>query len=106
MTYSKLFPVSAFYTTGIIPDNFEQDIYADNSLKCAIWELGACKAYMYLKDPDSKQFWIGQRILDTVEVFIIGWNKDGWTIRYNDNTYCLPYIHFMELKTIKAAPFN
>jgi hypothetical protein len=54
MTYSKLFPVSASYTTGIIPDNFELNIYADNSLKCAIWELGACKAYMYLKDPDSK----------------------------------------------------
>ena len=61
---------------------------------------------MYLKSPDSKQFWLGHPIIDTVKVLIVGWDKDNWLIKYNDITYQLPFIHFMELKTIKAAPFN
>lgn len=106
MVYYKLFPVSESYTTDLIPVTFETDVFADNSLKCAILELGACKAIMSLKSPDSKQFWIGERIKDTVEVLIIGWNDNNWIIKYNNKIYYLPYIHFMELKTIKAAPFN
>ena len=106
MTYNKLFPVSLSYQTTLIPENFESEVYSDHSLKCAIWELGACKASMYLKNPNSKQFWLGHPVIDTVEVFVIGWNNDSWIIRYNDDTYYLPFIHFMELKTIKAAPFN
>ena len=106
MTYYKLFPVSESYITDLIPEMFDTDIYTDNSLKCAIIELGVCKAIMSLKSPDSKQFWIGTITKELVEVFIVGWSKNGWTIKYNDKLYCLPYEHFMELKTIKAAPFN
>ena len=61
---------------------------------------------MYLKNSNSKQFWLGYHIIDIVEVFIIGWNSDNWIIKYNNNIYYLPFIHFIELKTIKAAPFN
>jgi hypothetical protein len=106
MTYNKLFPVSLSYQTRLIPKDFESKVYSDQSLKCAIWELGACEAYMYLKNPDSKQFWLGHPIIDTVRVLIVGWDKDNWLIQYNDEIYRLPFIHFMELKTIKAAPFN
>ena len=106
MTYNKLFPVSLNYQTKLIPKEFKSEIYSDNSLKCAIQELGACKAYMYLKNPNSKQFWLGYSIIDIVEVFIIGWNSDNWIIKYNNSIYYLPFIHFIELKTIRAAPFN
>lgn len=106
MTYYKLFPVSQSYVTDLIPEVFETNIFADNVLKCAIVELGACKAVMNLKSPDSKQFWIGTITKEQVEVFIIGWSINGWTIKYNGQTYTLPFEHFMELKTIKAAPFN
>ena len=58
MTYNKLFPVSLNYQTKLIPKEFKSEIYSDNSLKCAIQELGACKAYMYLKNSNSKQFWL------------------------------------------------
>ena len=106
MTYDKLFPVSLTYTTNVFPEKYDLNIYNDNFLKCAILELGACKAFMYLKSPESKQFWIGERIQDIVEVFIIGWNENNWVIKYDDKIYYLPYIHFMELKTIKAASQN
>lgn len=106
MTYYKLFPVSEFFVSNIIPEMFETDVYADNILKCAILELGACKALMNLKSPDSKYFWLGTITKELVEVLIIGWSKNGWTIKYNNKQYCLPYEHFIELKTIKAAPFN
>ena len=54
MTYNKLFPVSLSYQTNLIPKDFKSEVYSDHSLKCAIWELGACKAEMYLKNPNSK----------------------------------------------------
>ena len=69
MTYNKLFPVSLNYQTKLIPKEFKSELYSDNSLKCAIQELGACKAYMYLKNSNSKQFWLGYSIIDIVEVF-------------------------------------
>ena len=106
MTYDKLFPVSLTYSTDLIPEKFELEVYSDNSLKCAIWELGACEAYMYLKSPGSEQFWLGHSTIDTVKVLIVGWDRNNWLINYNDEIYRLPFIHFMELKTIKAAPFN
>jgi hypothetical protein len=106
MVYTKLFPVSLTYTTNVFPEKFDTNIFNDNFLKCAILELGACKAFMYLKSPGSKCFWLGEKIIDTVEVLIIGWDKDNWLIQYNGEVYRLPFIHFMELKTIKAAPFN
>ena len=106
MIYNKLFPVSLTFSTNLIPEKFESEVYSDSSLKCAIQELGACEAYMYLKNPDSKQFWLGHPIIDTVRVLIVGWDKDNWLIQYNGEIYRLPFIHFMELKTIKAAPFN
>ena len=106
MTYNKLFPVSLTYLTDLVPEKFESEVYSDNSLKCAIQELGACEAYMYLKSPGSEQFWLGHSIIDTVKVLIVGWDRDNWLINYNDEIYHLPFIHFMELKTIKAAPFN
>lgn len=89
MTYNKLFPVSESFITNLIPETFETNIYSDNSLKCAIVELGVCKANFHNK-----------------EVFVIGWNKNSWIIKCNNKLQYLPYEHFIELKTIKAAPFN
>lgn len=106
MTYHKIFPVSQQYLSTIIPETFETDIYSDSSLKCAIIELGICKANMYLKSPNSKQFWIGTTIKDQIEVYIVGWTDNSWIIKYKDTVYYLPFHHFIELRNIKAGPLN
>lgn len=102
MSYNKIFPTSLQFNTDKIPDEFGSSVYSEHSLRAALVENGQCIAKMRLKSPESKQFWIGTISKAIVDVNIVGWNDSSYIIKYNDNTYYLPKIHFMELMDIQT----